>query len=76
MVRVEYEAYKLEILVEAACRYTLVMDLLSAIHDMQKEMRNGQPINLADSEFELLNTASVAALLARAERLNQGIDKE
>ncbi|TCS37847.1 hypothetical protein EDC30_103139 [Paucimonas lemoignei] len=74
MARVEYEAYKLEVLVEAACRYTLVMDLLSAIHDMQKEMRNGQPINFAESE--LLNTASVAALLARAERLNQGIDKE
>lgn len=74
MARVEYEAYKLEILVEAACRYTLVMDLLSAIHDIQQEMRNGQPINIADSD--LLNTASVAALLARAERLNQGIDKE
>jgi len=69
MVRSEYEAYKLEILVEAACRYTLVMDLLSVIRDM----RNGEPINFADSE--LLNTASVAALLARAERLSQGIDR-
>lgn len=74
MARAEYEAYKLEILVEAACRYTLVMDLLLAIHDMQTEMRNGQQINFADSE--LLNTASVAALLARAERRSQGIDSE
>lgn len=70
MVRSEYEAYKLEILVEAACRYTLVMDLLSLIHDM----RNGEPINFAESE--LINTASVAALLARAERLSQGIDRK
>lgn len=69
MVRSEYEAYKLEILVEAACRYTLVMDLLSLIHDM----RNGEPINFAESE--LINTASVAALLARAERISQGIDR-
>lgn len=68
MVRSEYEAYKLEILVEAACRYTLIMDLLSVI----REMRNGEPINFAESE--LLNTASVAALLARAERRSQGID--
>lgn len=74
MVRAEYEAYKLEILVEAACRYTLVMDLLATIHDMQREMRNGQQVNIADSE--LLNTASVAALLARAERINLGIDPE
>jgi hypothetical protein len=74
MARAEYEAYKLEILVEAACRYTLVMDLLCAIHDMQKDMRNGQQINFAESE--LLNTASVAALLARAERRSQGIDRE
>lgn len=74
MARAEYEAYKLEVLVEAACRYTLVMDLLSVIHDMHTEMRNGQQINFAESE--LLNTASVAALLARAERINQGIDRE
>ncbi|RJG03071.1 hypothetical protein [Noviherbaspirillum sedimenti] len=70
MVRTEYEAYKLEILVEAACRYALVMDLLSLIHDM----RTGQQMSLAESE--LMNTASVAALLARAERLSQGIDRE
>lgn len=74
MARADYEAYKLEILVEAACRYSLVMDLLATIHEMQTEMRNGQPVNFADSE--LLNTASVAALLARAERLSQGIDRE
>ncbi len=70
MARMEQEAYKLEILVEAACRYSLVMDLLCVIHDM----RNGQKIDSAESE--LLNTASVAALLARAERLSQGIDRE
>lgn len=70
VVRTECEAYKLEILVEAACRYALVMDLLFLIHDM----RNGQQLDIAESE--LLNTASVAALLARAERLCQGIDKE
>ena len=74
MARAEYEAYKLEVLVEAACRYSLVMDLLSAIHDMQNGMRNGQQMSCADSE--LMNTASVAALLARAERLSQGIDRE
>ena len=70
MVRSECEAYKLEILVEAACRYALVMDLLSLIHDMH----NGQQINLAESE--LLNTASIAAILARAERLRHGLDLE
>lgn len=70
MARVEFEAYKLEILVEAACRYALVMDLLSVIHDM----RNGQSVDIAESA--LLNAASVAAPLARAERLSQGIDHE
>lgn len=70
MARTEHEAYKLEILVEAACRYALVMDLLSLIHDM----RTGQQVSLAESE--LMNTASVAALLARAERLSQGLDRE
>ncbi len=70
MARVEFEAYKLEILVEAACRYALVMELLSVIHDM----RNGQSVDIAESA--LLNAASVAAPLARAERLSQGIDHE
>ncbi len=70
MDRVEFDAYKLEILVEAACRYALVMELLSVIHDM----RNGQPIDFAESD--LLKAASVAAPLARAERLSQGIDYE
>lgn len=74
MARAEYEAYKLEILVEAACRYSLVMDLLATIHEMQTEMRNGQQVDFTNSE--LLNTASVAALLARAERISQGIDRE
>jgi hypothetical protein len=70
MAQTELNAYKLEILVEAACRYALVMELLTIIHDM----RNGRPIDFAESE--LLNAASFAAPLARAERLNQGIDCE
>lgn len=63
-------ALKLEILVEAACRYGLVMDLLTVIH----EMHNGHPLDESDSH--LLNSASIAALLAKAERVNQGIDRE
>lgn len=70
MARTEFDAYKLEILVEAACRYALVMDLLSLIHDL----RNGQEIDFDESE--LLKTASVAATLAKAERLHQGLDCE
>ncbi len=70
MNRTEGQAYKLEILVEAACRYSLVMDLLTLVHDI----RNGRQIDPAKSE--LLNTASIAALLARAERRNHGIDPE
>lgn len=70
MDRIESQACKLEILVEAACHYTLVMDLLCIIHDM----RNGRPID-ADSAA-LFDTASTAALLASAERLRQGIDHE
>jgi hypothetical protein len=61
---------QLELLVEAACRYGVVLDLLSAIH----ELRNGRQLDLADAN--LLDAASVAALLARLERLNQGIDLE
>lgn len=70
MARTEFDAYKLEILVEAACRYALVMELLSVIHDM----RNGIHIDITESE--LLNAASFAAPLARAERLSKGIDYE
>jgi hypothetical protein len=61
---------QLEILVEAACRYGVVLDLLSVIH----ELRNGRQLDSADSD--LLDAASVAALLAKLERLNQGIDIE
>jgi hypothetical protein len=57
-------------MVEAACRYGIILELLSVIH----EMRNGRQLDREDSD--LLNTASVAALLARAERLNKGIDIE
>jgi hypothetical protein len=58
----------LETLVEAACRYGTVLDLLSVIHDMRK----GQ--TLESTEADLLDTASIAALLAKVERINQGID--
>lgn len=61
---------QLEILVEAACQYGLIMDLLRAIHDM----RNGRQLDSA--EADLLNTASIAALLAKVERVNKGIDME
>lgn len=61
---------QLEVMVEAACRYGIILELLSVIH----EMRNGRQLDRADSD--LLNTASVAALLAKAERLNKGIDIE
>jgi hypothetical protein len=61
---------QLEILVEAACRYRVVLDLLSVIH----ELRNGRQLDPDDAN--LLDAASVAALIARLERLNQGIDIE
>jgi hypothetical protein len=68
MARVDLTAYQLENLVEAACQYATVMELLSVIHSM----RNRE--ELESSESDILNVASVAALLARAQRLNQGID--
>jgi hypothetical protein len=61
---------QLEVLVEAACRYGVVLDLLSAIH----ELRNGRQLDADDAS--LLDAASVASLLARVERLNKGIDME
>lgn len=61
---------QLEMLVEAACRYGVVLDLLSAIH----ELRNGRQLDPDDAD--LLDAASVASLLARLERLNKGIDTE
>jgi hypothetical protein len=68
MAATEHTVRQLEILVEAACHYGIVLELLSAIHDMQ----NGRPLDAADAR--LVNTASIAALLARAERSNRGID--
>lgn len=59
---------QLEILVEAACHYGIVLELLSVIHDMQ----NGRQLD-ADEE-RLVNSASIAALLARVERSRRGID--
>ncbi|MDB5770736.1 MAG: hypothetical protein JWM42_1110 [Burkholderia sp.] len=61
---------QLEILVEAACRYGVVLDLLSVIH----MLRNGRELGSADAD--LLDAASVAALIAKLERVNQGIDIE
>ena len=63
-------ARQLEILVEAACRYGVVLDLLSVIH----MLRNGRELGSADAD--LLDAASVAALIAKLERVNQGIDIE
>lgn len=70
MAAVEQTAQRLEILVEAACRYGLVLELLSAIHEMQ----NGR--QLGPGEAELFNAASIAALLAKLERAKRGIDLE
>ena len=70
MAAVEQTAQRLEILVEAACRYGLVLDLLYAIHDLQ----NGR--QLGPGETELFNAASIAALLAKLERERRGIDLE
>jgi hypothetical protein len=61
---------QLEVLVEAACRYGVVLELLSVIH----ELKNGRQLDSADAT--LLDAASTASLLARLERLNQGIDME
>ena len=68
MARVDVTAYRLESLVEAACQYSTVMELLSAIHNLC----NRDELESADNE--LLNVASVAALLARAQRVNQDAD--
>lgn len=59
---------QLEILVEAACHYGVVLELLSAIHDMQ----NGRPLD--PEETKLVHSASIAALLAKVERSRRGID--
>lgn len=68
MARVDVTAYRLESLVEAASQNSTVMELLSAIHNLC----NRDELESADNE--LLNVASVAALLARAQRSNQDID--
>lgn len=68
MALADTTAVRLEILVEAACRYELVMDLLSAIHDL----RNGRTLDPV--ETKLLDAASIAALLAKLERVQQGLD--
>jgi hypothetical protein len=70
MALAEFKARQLEILVEAACRYGVVLDLLTAIH----ALRNGRQLDSADAN--LLDAASVASLLAKLERVNQGIDME
>ncbi len=70
MARVDVRVQQLELLVEAACRYGVVMELLLTI----REMYNGNELE-ADAS-ELIESASVAALLAKAERLNQGIDAQ
>jgi hypothetical protein len=68
MAAAEQTAQRLEILVEAACRYGLVLELLSAIHEMQNGRQLGQ------GEADLFNAASIAALLAKVERSRRGID--
>ncbi|WP_382242236.1 hypothetical protein [Herbaspirillum sp. GCM10030257] len=70
MPAAEHTARQLEIFVEAACHYGLVLELLSVIHDM----RNGRQLDAEDAQ--LVNTASIAALLAKVERSNRGIDSE
>lgn len=70
MASADRTAKQLEILIEAACHYGLVLDLLSVIHDMQ----NGRQLDYEDKQ--LVNTASIAALLARVERVDRGIDIE
>lgn len=68
MARVDITAYQLEVLVAAACQYELVLELLMLI----REIHNGHELGPDDSE--LIRSASLAALVAKAERLNQGID--
>jgi hypothetical protein len=70
MATADVTTRQLEVLVEAACRYGVVLELLSVIHELQ----NGRQLAPADST--LLDAASTASLLARLERLNQGIDME
>jgi hypothetical protein len=70
MAIADVRARQLEVLVEAACRYGVVLELLSAIHELQ----NGRQLDSADAT--LLDAASTASLLARLERLHQGIDME
>jgi hypothetical protein len=68
MARTDHVSYQLEVLVEAACQYKIVMELLSAIHDLH----NGRELQAPYDK--LMQCASVAALLARVEREKQGID--
>ncbi|RJF98989.1 hypothetical protein [Noviherbaspirillum saxi] len=70
MPAAEHTARQLEILVEAACHYGLVLELLSVIHEMQ----NGRQLDAEDEQ--LVNVASVASLLAKVERSHRGIDTE
>jgi hypothetical protein len=68
MARIDLVSYQLEVLVEAACQYKIVMELLSAIHDLH----NGREL---EAPYEkLMQSASIAALLAKVEREKQGID--
>ncbi|SNS27590.1 hypothetical protein SAMN06265795_10213 [Noviherbaspirillum humi] len=68
MARVDDTAYQLENLVDAACEYGIVMELLTVIHELCNRRQ------LLGEDNELLNVASVAALLARAQRQNLQID--
>ncbi len=68
MPAAEQTARQLEILVEAACRYGIVMELLSVIHEVQ----NGR--QLAPGDAQLFNAASIASLIAKVERSSRGID--
>jgi hypothetical protein len=67
---VELNAYRMQTLVEAASRYGTVLQLLELVRAMQE----GKKMN--DEEILFLEAASTASLLAKATRLNDGVDLE
>jgi len=65
-----FDAETVKKLEDAACEHGIIMDLLSAIEDWQS---SGRPDAYDMHFFEL---ASMAAGLARIERVRRGIDKD
>lgn len=70
MSPVELNTYRMQTLVEAASRYGTVLQLLELV----RAMREGKKMN--DEDLSFLDAASTASLLAKASRLNEGVDIE